>query len=206
MIGDSERACTATIVGKHHIITASHCAVWSNLKDDSAPDPMIFQPGYNLGPVYPDARVIYSYWLKKVTGDSWQQDNSGGDWLVGVLDRDMTHTNGLFGKLKYSSAWNGIYLWDIIGYPVDYSQYSEQQVTEGPMAVYKVFEVENGEIYYLQGVAESGDSGSPLYGMVNKLPVLIGVVSGAFDNQLTMIVHGGTPMLDLIAEAVANYP
>jgi V8-like Glu-specific endopeptidase len=78
--------CTATLVGSRHILASSHCAFWHNYEDDSGPDPMIFQPGYSMGYMYPDAQVIHVYWTTKVENRPWMLGDSGGDWLVAVLD------------------------------------------------------------------------------------------------------------------------
>jgi hypothetical protein len=203
MIGGTVRFCTAAIVGKRHIISASHCAVWHNLQDDSAPDPMIFEPGYNLGSWYPSAQVIHSYWITKVGGETWQQGDVGGDWLVGVLDRDIENTNGIFGQQLYDSRWNGQYLWESIGYPDDFD---EEQVLQSPMAVVQIANVQHGEIYVVGGTSVEGDSGSPLYGTFQNSPRLIGVVVGEASNPFIMAAHGGLLMFDLIATAKAEYP
>jgi hypothetical protein len=207
MIGGDFYVCTATIVGKRHIISASHCGIWHNLTDDSGPEPMIFQPGYNFGPVYPESQVIHSYWYKKVTGEVGDiGSNKGGDWLVGVLDREIESTNGKFGQeLVYNSGWNGLDLWDGLGYPIDFDKHAEQQVYQGPMAVVTAMNGQYGELYYMEGVATTGSSGGPLYGIYKNLPQIIGTIAGPV-NQFGMVVHGGPQMFDLIAKALAEYP
>jgi V8-like Glu-specific endopeptidase len=206
MVGGIMSFCSATLVGKHHIITASHCAMWHNLQDDSPPDRMIFQPGYNLGSMYPNSNVIYSYWNRKVVGSTVQED-IGGDWLVGILDRDMQVSNGLFGQLQYNSGLNGLYLWDASGYPKDgFSAITGQQVVQGPMAVIEVRQSRYGERYFLEGDVESGESGGPLYGMLKGLPQLIGTIAGDTESDFLMIAHSGPEMFNLIAKAIEEFP
>jgi hypothetical protein len=207
MVGGVIMYCSATLVGKHHIITASHCGGWHNFQDDSPPEPMIFQPGYNLGQMYPDSNVIHSYWIRKVQSSSLS-DYGGGDWLVGVLDRDMEDTNGIFGQLQYDAGWDGLYLWDVCGYPRNVrgtSLSTEQQFVQSSMAITRAITARYGEVYYLEGYSRRGFSGAPVYGMLKGLPQLIGTLSGR-SSPFTMIVHGGPPMFELIAKAIEEYP
>jgi hypothetical protein len=200
-------ACTATLVGRRHIITASHCAIWSNFQDESPPGPMIFQPGYNGGPIYPPATVRYGYWLAKFSGDAgWQMDQTGGDWLVGILDRDMGSTNGVFGQQQYESKWNDQYLWNAIGYSNDFTQTAELPVIQSLMAVRGVRKVQYGEIYYVEGDGYSGDSGGPLYGTFAKFPALVGTICSATAYPVLITIHGGPAMFGLIAKAKAENP
>jgi hypothetical protein len=204
MVGGVIRYCSATLVGKHHIITASHCGLWHNFQDDSPPDPMIFQPGYNLGLMYPDSNVIHSYWITKVPGvPHWDE---GGDWLVGVLDRDMEATNGIFGQLQYDDEWRDLYLWNGSGYPFDDATPPEQQSVQGPMAIYDAIEARYGEVYYLGGYAIKGFSGGPVYRMLEDLPQLIGTITGVGPAPFTMVAHGGHTMFELIAKAIEEHP
>jgi hypothetical protein len=206
--GGAYKICTATLVGKRHIVTASNCATWINYQDDSAPEPMIFQPGYNLGSRYPESNVIHSYWIKKVSGHPWQQEMNGGDFLVGVLDRNMEETNGFFGQIQYETRWNGLALWDMTSYPDDLNPTASQQFVQGPMTVTQSFDAKYSEIYLLLGVLKGGDSGSPLSATYKNEYGLIGVVSGqaSFSNPYVVSVNGGPSLFDSIAQAVKDYP
>jgi V8-like Glu-specific endopeptidase len=202
----SQSVCTAVLVGKRHILTASQCAFWSNMKDDSGPGPMFFQPGYNRGPIYPVAKVKYSYWLQKWDSTSIQ-DDTGGNWLVGILDRDMQASNGFFGLQLYKQQWGGLDMWNMLGYPNDIDPAIRQQMYQGPMSVIDTTNAEYGEIYSLEGYSQQGDTGAAVFGMFQNIPRVIGVNSGAAaDNSFEMLVHGGPHMVALVAKAVAENP
>src|SRR5271170_5686813 len=91
-----QHVCAATLVGRRHIISCSHCATWSNFRDDSPPAaPLLFYPRYNQEANVKVSNVIYTYWLRKLDGVRYYPDDYSGDWLVGVLDRYMDTTNGI---------------------------------------------------------------------------------------------------------------
>jgi hypothetical protein len=208
-LGGQVQACTATLVGKHHILTASHCASWHNYNNDSGHDPMIFEAGYNLGIISPPANVIYSYWQVKVPYDEWGYlSKTGGDWLVGILDRDLGLSNGFMDGQVYDSKWNFQYLWTSIGYPADFSTARAQQVIQGPMPVLEVDEVEYGEFYKIEGLAIDGDSGGPVYGMFENDTIarIIGVVSATLPDDFSLAAYGGPAMLKLVRDAIQGHP
>jgi len=198
-------SCTATLVGRRHIIAASHCATWGNFRDDSPPiNPLIFHPGYNQKQIYKPARVIYTYWLRKLDESRNYPDDYSGDWLVGVLDRYVDTTNGQFGQQLYDHRWTGDDSWNMIGYPNDFIPAGGVQVFQGPSAIQAVEDTPYGEVYKLDAVGKQGDSGGPIYGTFQGLPRLIGTTALALD--FTVKVHGGLPMFGLIAKAIAEYP
>jgi hypothetical protein len=198
--------CTAALVGKHHILTASQCAFWANYADDSPPSPMFFEAGYNLGTNYPTARVKYSYWLRKVNSDSIF-DDEGADWLVGILDLDMENSNGIFGLQLYNPQWSGLDMWNMSGYPSDIDSEAKQPMFQGSMSVFNTRNAEIGEIYSVEGYSKTGDAGAPVFGMFENLPRIIGVNSGAASGSpFEMLVHGGPPMFGLIDKAITENP
>jgi hypothetical protein len=203
------RACTAALIGKRHILTASSCANWHSYTDDSPPDPMIFQPAYNWGRTYFSAPVIQTFWITKVSPSPWQTNNQQ-DWLIGILNRDMSATNGYFGQLQYNSSWNGVNLFDMTSYPSDLSWNSVAQTTQGPMAITSVQGQGNpSELYIMEGiVAALGDFGAPVYAIYNKTYRLIGVVGAqdCYPRKSEVWVQGGTGLWKLIADAFEAFP
>jgi V8-like Glu-specific endopeptidase len=198
--------CTATLVGKRHIITASHCAPWRNYQDNSPPDDMIFEAAYNPGTPYSDAKIIHAYWYVKNSGPSWTQGNQGGDWLVGVLDRDMQLTNGYLGLQTYLPQYSGQYLWSVLGYPLGiYS--GMRQMSESPLAVTDVQKATYGDIYTVEGLFQKA-SGAPLY-TKNEAGAtrIVGINAGPNNNMgFEMLFHGGPLMIKLVNLAKTYYP
>jgi hypothetical protein len=201
------RLCTATLVGKRHILTASQCAVWANYEDDSQPGaPMLFEPGYYWGAPYPSSYVVYSFWVQKVGPDSWENGDNGGDWLVGVLDREMESTNGKFGLQSYEEQWDGQNMWNMLGYPLTLSNGNEQTF-QGPMAVISTEETQFGTKFELEGITYVGEVGGPIYGMFDEFPRIIGVNSGDDGpGSFSIIAHGGDAMVRLIDKAIEEAP
>jgi hypothetical protein len=205
------RVCTAALLGRRHIITASSCAIWRNYTDDSPPEPMVFQPGFNMYSRYSDSNVIQTLWYRKVPPEPWKSESSWqrGDWLVGIVDRDMRATNGLFGRLQYNSARNGDEWWDMISYPKDFESTSRAQVLQGPMAVnFVAGEGTPEETYLVDGIVQEGDFGSPVYGWYNNAYRIIGIVGAqtTYPSNFAIGVQGGSGLWSLIAEALEKFP
>jgi hypothetical protein len=207
----TSRTCTAALLGRRHIITASSCAIWRSYTDDSPPEPMVFQPGYNMGSMYSDSNVIQTLWNRKVPPEPWKSGSSWqrGDWLIGILDRDMQATNGWFGQLQYDSAFNGQVWWEMLSYPQDYDSSSRAQVVQGPMAVNVVAgKGTPEETYFMDGLVQGGDIGSPVYGWYKNAYRLIGIVGAQNTYPLSFVVgvQGGSGLWSLIAEALEKFP
>jgi hypothetical protein len=171
---------------------------------------MIFEAAYNNGPnqKYPTANVIQTLWLKKVSPDPWQTDNQE-DWLIGILDKDMSTTNGYLGQVQYNSRENGLSDWYMISYPTDFNFVSRLQVLQGPMAVNGIEgEGNQSELYFMDGiVASASDYGSPVYGYFDNEYKLMGIVgTQRVFNGFQVWVQGGPALWTLIATAKKVYP
>jgi hypothetical protein len=198
------KVCTATVVGPRHIITASQCALWQNYQDNSQPGaPMTFEPGFSMGRNYDPSNVVHSLWIKKIDPNNGGYADTGGDWLVGILDRDMKSTNGIFGQQLYNERWNGQNRWSMLGYP-DNSGGPELSLLR-PLAVTNVIDAEYGQIYELEGPTYEGEQGGPIHGMFGFSPRIIAVNHGA-KGDFTIVAHGGLAMFDLIDKAISDWP
>jgi hypothetical protein len=172
---------------------------------------MIFQAAYNYGSNrnYVTAAVIRSYWVKKVSPEPYQT-NYKGDWLVGILDRDVGAINGYLGQVQYNSSWNGLRLWNMTSYPADINYYSETQVLQGPMAVNFVRGEGNpSELYYMDGiVASASEYGCPIYGYLDNSYQLMGIVGtqNTSPDSFQVWVQGGPALWKLISQAKEDMP
>jgi hypothetical protein len=164
---------------------------------------MIFEAGYNMGPnpEFATSNVIQTLWFKKVSHNPWQTDNQK-DWLVGILDRDMSTPNGYLGQVAYSSSQNGLNIWDMTSYPTDFSFLAEAQVLQGPMAVIGVAGEGNpSELYYMNGIVVSpSEYGSPVYDNEYRLMGIVGTQWG-YPNIFQVLVQGGRGLTNLIETA-----
>jgi hypothetical protein len=172
---------------------------------------MIFEPGYNNGPnrKYPAANVIKGFWWKKVSPDPWQT-NYMRDWLVGILDRDMSVTNGYLDQIQYNTSWNGLSVWNMTSYPTDIFYNAKTQVLQGPMAVNFVRGEGNpSELYYMNGIVTSAsDFGSPIYGYFDNSYRVMGVVGtqNLYPDSFQVWAQGGPALSTLIATAKEAMP
>jgi hypothetical protein len=153
--------------------------------------------------------VIQTFWVKKVSGNAWETTNSG-DYLVGILERDMSVTNGYFSTLQYNSSWNGQLEFDMSSYPTDMDYRGLLQVTQGPMFINSVSgQGTSSELYLMDGIVVArGDFGAPIYRSYGNAYRLIGIVGvqTAYPTSFQVLAQGGPDLWTLIAEARKAYP
>jgi hypothetical protein len=170
---------------------------------------MFFQPGYSKGEKYSRSHVIQSFWVKKVSQNVWETSNSG-DYLVGILDREMNVTNGYFGREQYNSSYNGQSIWRMTSYPTDFNFFAGVQVTQDPMTVNSIVaEGTSSELYVMDGVvAAAGDFGAPVYAWLENHYRLIGIlgVQDIYPTKFEVWAQGGPDLWNLIREALEAYP
>ena len=97
------QTCAGALVDPRHVLTASRCAVWGKLADNTHPIRRVkFQPDYYDGDVFPSANLIQTYWYLKVHKNAGPPNyfSQGEDFLVGILDRRVRDSNGYFGTVE----------------------------------------------------------------------------------------------------------
>jgi len=202
-VGRVSTGCTGTMIGPHHVLTASHCL---------SSEPMTFTPSYFNGKApFGTASVTNVIFWELVGQDSGlSNEEVAFDYAVLILDCEMGHNTGWMGVKVYSESWNNEPYWSNIGYPVSVTN-NQRPVYTGSGAIWTTedFMKNNLEGKLLGHFIdiEPGHSGGPLYATWNDGPYIIGVISSQ-SYQPSYTLHGdnqagsGQAMFDLVVYAL----
>ena len=104
------------MIGTRHVLTASHCISWNS---DGSIGWATFTPGYYDGTGYVgEINVIHVYWWEKAAG-RLTDEQTAFDYVVGILDQDLSGNVGYVGYRTYDDDWNDGAYWEYVGYPAE---------------------------------------------------------------------------------------
>lgn len=170
---------TGCTIGPRLVLTASHCVDW---KDGNTAGWMKFSPGYNggNGPWGEFAATNILFWNK---ADGPLSDlETAFDYVVLVMNDTVGDLVGWPGFRTYDTAWNGLSVWQHVGYPGDLAN-AQKPAFQGNCVVSTA---EDEDLSGQKGLVlghfndtTSGHSGGPLWGWWDneEWPRVVGVLS-----------------------------
>lgn len=187
---------SGVIVGPRHVLTASHCVDWSDLR--------LTVQVHTAGRVArATADVIAAGCYTKV-GEDGHEDTVDEDYAVLVLDQRLGDRFGTMGVRTYDSGWDERELWSTIGYADDFGN------NETPLFMRQFFLDEDaldlgwGRAMSSNVDAEHGQSGSPVFAFWDRGPYVVAIVTAEVgdDNYCS----GGSGLTGLVTEIISLYP
>jgi V8-like Glu-specific endopeptidase len=192
---------SAFLVGRRTIVTASHVIPWSRPREAWKAR---FIPGY----YWPSSTygVGVQAWVGRAAAYEYVLDEhhiSAKDIAVcelmeAPLPYKLGNALGTIGVKTYSSSWQGMAYWTIVGYPwvppfaFFYPAYQQWVSIDGDSSVGNALELTT------HADISKGNSGGPVFGWWGSVPWAIGVVSGMGDAPPANYAAGGELLVNIV--------
>jgi V8-like Glu-specific endopeptidase len=195
---------TGTLVGRNLVVTAGHLVPWGG--GDQAW--MKFTPAAYLSEGSLFGKTVTAY----ATDARGYDDNdsvAGYDWAILKLDEPLGDIAGYMGYNSYSSDWEDLNIWTIVGYPQGQGPF-----WQGGISVNDDDDDSNDgqELETEDADTDSGHSGGPMFAMWGSDPRVVGVVSGQeteykppFSTRKDNVIASGPGLFNLIAWGRSNW-
>ena len=206
-------ACTGCTIGPRLVLTASHCINWSS---DGGAGWVVFSPGYynGNGPWGSFYATQVIYWNQAQGGLS--DFETAFDYVVLVMNDYVGNQVGYPGYRAYSDGWNGLDVWQHMGYPGDLTS-TQRPAFVGDCTISSTSsESTSGQTGLVLGHFNDitgGHSGGPVWGWwgEEEWPRVVGVQSAeagtpAMNTSGDNEFGGGPALSALITWARNNYP
>ena len=200
---------SGVLIGDRIIATAGHLLPWNSIAAGSWW--MRFIPAYYNGSSLFGSGV--ESYVSDCTGWDSGGEVAGYDFAVCRLYEPLGNTLGYFGYNGYSSNWEDMSVWELLGYPSAVAS-GEQPSWQGSIAVIDDDGDSHGGLELEHnGDQTGGNSGGPLFSWWNGDPRVVGVVSGqeedysfpaSYDDM--NVVAGGNGFVNMMAWGRANWP
>ena len=194
---------SGVMIGPRHVLTCAHVIKFLTNGNTGW---VKFSPMYYNGanPTYGTASSIKTFYKYKVSGPTIDATESKFDYAVVVLDRNLGNTTGWMGTSAYTDSWDGGAYWTHAGYPMD--------LTAAERPIYQSIIALNGDdsttdraqALYHTGDVWPGQSGGPFWGYWGTTPNVVAVQS--WQNTSTNAASGGSDMVDLVNQALTQFP
>ena len=198
---------SGVMVGPRHLLTVSHAIKW--LDDDSGfvADWIQFRPMlFDTSTPFGEAWGTNIYYKRKISDSTLGWIDQQYDYVVVVLDRRIGDMTGWMGARGYTDDWDGGTYWSHIGYPGDITG-AVRPTFQRDIALDGVwYELDSHEAMSHSADVWPGQSGGPMFGWWSgeDYPSVVAVQSG--QNSEENKASGGQDLVDLIIEAINDFP
>jgi V8-like Glu-specific endopeptidase len=194
---------SGTLVGPRHLLCASHMMVWN---PDNSVNQVTFTPSYFDGNApFGNSGIVHWYAYRKVVGPFITNDDIAEDYVVLVLEQRLGDICGWMGTRGYDSGWNGLAVWDHIGYPADLFG-GARPTFQNDIPIDSTAGSGFDEDLFHRGDVFPGQSGGAYFAWFGSEPGprACGVQSG--QNTSTNSAGGGSFISSLVIRARADFP
>ena len=112
---------SGVVIGPRHLLTVSHVIDWAGAPAGFAANWVRFTPSFFDGNApFGQTHGIHIYWYVQENGDrSLSATELQFDYVVVVLNTRIGERTGWMGARGYSDDWDGLDVWQHMGYPAD---------------------------------------------------------------------------------------
>ena len=200
---------SAALAWGNFIVTAGHVVPWdtpNNWSMTFVPDFFNGQSLFGAG-VQSNVSDVLGYNTSYFSGSP-----TGYDWAICKLFDRLGDSLGFFGFNGYTSDWNELGLWIVLGYPLAINNGNVPSFQNG-ISIHDNDGDNNGgeELESETADISAGNSGGPIFAFWNGDPRIIGVVSGEeeehrdFSDEDNNIFASGDGLGNLIAWGRSNW-
>lgn len=199
---------SGVVIGPRHLLTVSHGIDWAGAPAGFAANWVRFTPSSfdGIGP-FGDTSGIHIYWYVQENGDrSLSPTELQFDYVVVVLNTRIGERTGWMGARGYIDAWDGLDVWQHMGYPADLNS------GERPVFVNNV--TLNGDDagddahQFIQHRSDvfPGQSGGPMFGWWTGDVGPRAVATQSGETSADNFASGGADLARLVALARTDFP
>lgn len=199
---------SGVVIGPRHLLTVSHGIDWAGAPPGFAANWVRFTPSSfdGVGP-FGDTSGIHIYWYVQENGDrSLSPTELQFDYVVVVLNTRIGERTGWMGARGYIDAWDGLDVWQHMGYPADLNG------GERPVFVNNV--TLNGDDagddahQFIQHRSDvfPGQSGGPMFGWWTGDVGPRAVATQSGETSSDNFASGGADLARLVALARTDFP
>lgn len=108
---------SGALVGPRHLLCTSHMMAWN---PDNTVNQVTFVPSFFDGNApFGNSGIVHWYAYRKVVGPNLTVADVEEDFVALVLEQRLGDLCGWMGTRGYYQGWDGLAVWDHIGYPAD---------------------------------------------------------------------------------------